>query len=167
MFTVIQDYFEKYPHEFELLFPKLEFIKELQDPFIRSALPGHITASGIVIEQQQILLIKHRYIGEWFQPGGHVDPEEMPLEAAIREVHEETGWLTELRGINLPIDIDVHLIPANPIKNEAEHWHVDFAYHLKAITKETALDPEDTQWFDIHTIQATRLVRAIKKSLAI
>jgi ADP-ribose pyrophosphatase YjhB (NUDIX family) len=96
-----------------------------------------ITGSGILIRNEKMLLIHHRYIKEWFQPGGHVDPGENPLQTALREIEEETGWHTTARPTNInplvPIDIDAHLIPANPIKNEPEHWHIDFAYLLDPV----------------------------------
>ena len=38
-----------------------------------------------------ILLLVHRRLGIWLQPGGHVDPGETPWEAARRETVEETG----------------------------------------------------------------------------
>ena len=42
----------------------------------------HLTASGIVIKDDSILLIFHRYIKEWLQPGGHIDEGELPYVAA-------------------------------------------------------------------------------------
>lgn len=45
-----------------------------------------------------------------------------PLDAAIREVFEETGLIciSDTTHSN-PIDIDAHKIPANPRKNEGAH----------------------------------------------
>jgi 8-oxo-dGTP pyrophosphatase MutT (NUDIX family) len=62
-----------------------------ENPFSRSNLMGHITASGLVIRDGSVLLIFHPYIKQWFQPGGHIDDGEEPIRAAIREVFEETG----------------------------------------------------------------------------
>jgi 8-oxo-dGTP pyrophosphatase MutT (NUDIX family) len=61
------------------------------DPYSRSTGCGHITASGLAIQDGKVLLIFHPYIKQWFQPGGHIDEGEAPIEAAIREVFEETG----------------------------------------------------------------------------
>ena len=59
-----------------------------QDPFKRSNKIGHFTASGLVIRDDKVLLILHPYLGRWFQPGGHIDDGESPIDAAIREVYE-------------------------------------------------------------------------------
>jgi hypothetical protein len=78
MFALIKAYFLQFPEEKTSLLPQCAFIEKAQDPFIRSNLPGHITGSGFVIRGDEMLLIHHRYIKEWFQPGGHVDPGENP-----------------------------------------------------------------------------------------
>ena len=38
-----------------------------------------------------MLLIHHKGLGKWLPPGGHIEENEVPHEAAIREVYEETG----------------------------------------------------------------------------
>ena len=170
IWEVILEYCQRYPAEKDVLLPKLSFLKTIENPFPRNLLPGHITGSGIVIQNQEILLIHHRYIKEWFQPGGHVDPNELPLQTAIRELEEETGWTTtpsSLHPLEIPLDIDVHLIPANPIKGEPEHLHIDFAYLLEPIAEGTASDPETVAWFALEDCTAPRLSRCIQKYLAL
>ena len=39
----------------------------------------------------RILLIKHKRLATWLPVGGEIEPGETPLEAARRELHEETG----------------------------------------------------------------------------
>lgn len=53
-----------------------------------------LTAAGMLIYQKKVLLIKHRKLGIWFCPGGHVDANELPHQAAEREFVEETGVMT-------------------------------------------------------------------------
>ena len=74
MLEVIQKYCAFFPDEAQKLLSTTQFLANCADPFPRHLLPGHITGSGIVIQNEQMLLIRHRYIKEWFQPGGHVDP---------------------------------------------------------------------------------------------
>ena len=101
-------------------------ILQSKNPFSRSNRLGHITASGLVIHKNKVLLIFHPYIKRWFQPGGHIDEGELPVDAAIREVYEETGFVcssdSEVPEI---LDIDIHEIPANPKKGEGPHLHID------------------------------------------
>src|SRR5258708_39471341 len=49
------------------------------------------TVSGCLIVDKKILLVKHRKAGFWLKPGGHMEPEELPHQAAEREFREETG----------------------------------------------------------------------------
>lgn len=51
----------------------------------------HFTATGIVLHQDSVLLIRHAKLGWWMPPGGHIDPDEDPVQAVLREVREETG----------------------------------------------------------------------------
>jgi ADP-ribose pyrophosphatase YjhB (NUDIX family) len=121
----------------------------------------HLTASGVVIKDNLILLIFHRYIKKWFQPGGHIDEGELPYVAAQREVLEETGWHTSLLGDDVPVDIDIHLIPANPVKDEPEHWHIDCAFLLNPIKQSTPTDPEVSKWFGFGDVTNERINRVL------
>jgi 8-oxo-dGTP diphosphatase len=52
----------------------------------------HYTASAVVLDHVgRMLLVHHNKIGQWLYPGGHIDPDEDPAQAALREVREETG----------------------------------------------------------------------------
>ncbi len=63
------------------------------DPFARTTLPTHVTASAVVFDERDgtVLLHLHRRLGRWLQPGGHIEPGERPEDAAVRETIEETG----------------------------------------------------------------------------
>jgi 8-oxo-dGTP diphosphatase len=57
----------------------------------------HFTASAIVLDDNgRVLLVHHNKVGLWLYPGGHIDPNEDPAQAALREVHEETGIHAEV-----------------------------------------------------------------------
>jgi 8-oxo-dGTP pyrophosphatase MutT (NUDIX family) len=96
------------------------------DPFSRSTLPTHVTASAVVIDPARdlVLLHRHRRLGLWLQPGGHIEPGEDAACAALRETREETG----LRAAHpeagpLIGHVDEHLGPD-------EHIHVDLRFVL-------------------------------------
>jgi len=96
-------------------------------PFDRSMLPGHITASAFVFTSppHHVLLIQHPTLGRWLQPGGHIETDDPSvLQAAIREVHEETGLADLLSPLGeAPFDVQVQDIPATT--SMPEHRHHD------------------------------------------
>ncbi|MFO1051696.1 MAG: NUDIX hydrolase [Planctomycetota bacterium] len=104
-----------------------------QDCLLRTCFdPGHITASAWVAspDASRAVLLHHGKLHKWLQPGGHVDGEDRVWLAARREVEEETGLraLTLHRhdGVLVPLDLDVHRIPAR--KDEPEHEHHDVRF---------------------------------------
>ena len=50
------------------------------------------------MHEKSVLLHRHRKLGMWLPPGGHIEKDELPDEAAIREVLEETGIKVKLVG---------------------------------------------------------------------
>ena len=135
-----------------------------ENPFSRSNQLGHITASGLVIRNGWALLIFHPYIKEWMQPGGHIDAGETPIDAAIREVYEETGLICNpIEGYRDPIDIDLHEIPANPKKGEAAHVQIDLLFLFEAAEEGESLEEIQKAWLPFEEISNARLRRAINK----
>jgi 8-oxo-dGTP pyrophosphatase MutT (NUDIX family) len=138
------------------------------DPFSRSNLIGHITASGLVVDSGKVLLIRHPYLGLWIQPGGHIDEGEAPESAAIRETQEETGVLCELVWQeNSLVDIDVHTIPNNPAKKEPEHIHIDLCFALRPVRLVEAAEAIEWRWCENSAITDKRTKRAVKAYYAL
>ncbi|HEX6658055.1 MAG TPA: NUDIX domain-containing protein, partial [Ilumatobacter sp.] len=73
----------------------LHELARLDEPFSEHADATHVTASAIVVGVRGVVLHKHKRLGLWLQPGGHIDPGEAPWRAAIREAQEETGLPVE------------------------------------------------------------------------
>lgn len=102
----------------------LEQLERLPRPFDRDADPVHVTGSAVVLGPRGVVLHLHKRLGRWMQPGGHLDPDEAPWEAALRETEEETGLRPRHpeTGPEL-IHLDVH--PA-----ASGHIHLDLRYLL-------------------------------------
>ncbi len=87
-------------------------------------------ASAIIINpnNKKILLVKHKKFNKWVQPGGHIEHNETPEEAAEREVYEETGLKVKLIGERFPRESDF-IRPLGIQKNcSNNHLHVDIVY---------------------------------------
>lgn len=135
-----------------------------ENPFSRLNVAGHITASGLVIKDGSALLIFHPYIKQWFQPGGHIDDGEEPIQAAIREVFEETGMVCEsLNGFLDPVDIDLHEIPENPKKGEGAHLHIDLLFVLQMVGERESPEKIEKAWVPFDQITSPRIKRALQK----
>jgi len=96
-------------------------------------------ATAYVVRGGKTLLLKHKKLGLWLPPGGHIDDGETPDEAALREVREETGltadFVVPTRGPN-PADGRVEFLhPPQHVQVEeipGHNHHVDFIYFLRA-----------------------------------
>ncbi len=99
------------------------------DPLDRASLPDHLTASAVVVAPGRgALLLRHRKLGLWLQPGGHVDGDGNLLAAACREAEEETG-IAGLMPVLPAIDVDVHDVP---YPDGSFHIHHDLRFLLLA-----------------------------------
>jgi 8-oxo-dGTP pyrophosphatase MutT (NUDIX family) len=115
----------------------------------------HMTGSALVIARRlpdppRVLLVHHRASGLWQFPGGHVEDNESPLEAALRETQEETGVFAlatqvgqqgprGLPGMKVepsPLVVATIPAPAKPHKGEPAHTHIDFLYLCTAVATE-------------------------------
>ena len=92
----------------------------------------HFTVAVFVVHDGCVLLHFHRKLGKWLPPGGHIEDNELPDEAALREVLEETGIRARLvGGRGLGIDTPRQLVIPAGIQVEAiyaGHEHIDLVY---------------------------------------
>lgn len=134
---------------------------------------AHITGSAIIMDARQgrVLLMLHRKLNRWVQPGGHGDGETDPADIALREAREETG-LPDLSfypagGTPRLLDIDVHTIPRRGA--EAAHEHLDFRYLLLTTVPE-ALNPaagevRDQRWLTMAEAMDLPLDKPLRRLL--
>jgi 8-oxo-dGTP pyrophosphatase MutT (NUDIX family) len=117
----------------------------LQFPFDEHADPVHVTGSALVVSRRGVLLHRHKRLGLWLQPGGHVDGGESPWAASVRETAEETGLAAEHpEGGPLLWHVDVH-------DGGRGHTHLDLRYLLRAAPEDPRPpvgESPDVRWFD-------------------
>ncbi|MDD9335597.1 MULTISPECIES: NUDIX hydrolase [unclassified Candidatus Tisiphia] len=129
----IKNYVSNFQEEYKYKERMLDFLDNCKNPFSRETKEGHFTASGFLLnsDKTKFLLMHHRKLDKWLQPGGHCDGNNNILAVAIKEAQEESGIL-EIEPISRQIyDIDVHLIPSNSI--DQEHYHYDVRFLLKTV----------------------------------
>ena len=149
--TLLQRYAQAWPAEAAMVDRVQSLLVSRADCFQRTCPPGHITGSAWVLspDRTRCLLLHHRKLKKWLQPGGHADGDLDVLRVAMREVEEETG-LTDLEPLFeeelVPLDVDVHLIPqrhdADGALIEPAHEHHDIRF-LLAATGASALQVSD------------------------
>lgn len=117
------------------------------------------TTSAFIVHGNKVLLLHHKKLDMWLQPGGHIELDEHPLEALWRELEEETGLtqgelaVVELApgrpqtdqpaiGLPIPFDINVH-----PFK-DAGHKHIDLSYLMRSTTQTVRLEAEGAHALD-------------------
>lgn len=109
----------------------------------------HLSASAVVFNKNKCYFIKHPYLKTILLPAGHVENDEIPLDTAIREFVEETGFFAKIdenmQNMGL-IDVNVIEIPDNPVKSEGEHIHIDFRYKL-VLDEEREGQKAELEWF--------------------
>ncbi|MBI2026632.1 MAG: NUDIX hydrolase [Deltaproteobacteria bacterium] len=109
----------------------VSFVQEHPQCFERDFYPGHVTGSALIVNENhsKVLLMHHKKLHLWLQPGGHADGSGLIHDVALRESQEECGaqHLSFIRdGI---FDLDIHTIPENHL--EPSHKHYDVRFILK------------------------------------
>ena len=120
----------------------LDLIHAGGDPFTRHRPdPGHFTASAFVVYERSLLLVHHRIIGRWLQPGGHIEPTDAsPRAAAQREAEEETG-VEGVQSVEPGLfDVDVHQYPARD--SQPAHLHFDLRFLFRTTLPDLRPSPE-------------------------
>jgi 8-oxo-dGTP pyrophosphatase MutT (NUDIX family) len=156
---------------------------ERADPFRRGDPDGHVTASAVVAHPGNVagiglglhppphfrfLLVFHRKLDRWLQPGGHVEVGDPSVfDAALREAREETG----VESLSAPfgpaiLDLDIHPIPT--FGADPAHFHFDVRFLLT--TEDGGVLTAGAAWFDFADVPPLdrdgSLTRAVGKARA-
>jgi 8-oxo-dGTP pyrophosphatase MutT (NUDIX family) len=114
-----------------------------------------LVVEGIMIHNDKVLLIHHRKLDIWVPVGGHIDANETPDDALLREIKEETGLDIEiLNELNLPLEGKTKNNLATPfyvnVHSVGDHDHCCFFYLCKVLNPESLkINKEviDYRWF--------------------
>ena len=99
----------------------------------------HFTSTGFVVRGDSTLLHWHKRLQQWMPPGGHIEPDEDPVQAVLREIREETGLICEVipttttlgftypQQLPPPYTILVEDIPGP----DEPHKHIDLIYFCR------------------------------------
>lgn len=143
----------------------------IANPMIR-----HFTSTAFIIDsKKRTLLLWHKRLQRWMPPGGHVDPNETPEDAAKRECKEETSLDVQIIGdptqdlfaenaeegrmLLKPIAMLLEEIPASPERGEPAHQHMDFLFIAKPLDETQAVriaeeESDHMRWFDLKEVEA-------------
>ncbi len=114
------------------------------------------TAGVYIVHKNKVLIRKHEKYGFWIHVGGHVELDEDPVAAAIRECKEEVGldvtiydqnpnppeMLPSERHLPSPAHMNIHYVGGG----ESDHQHIDLLYYATAGTDSVVPENEDDQW---------------------
>ncbi len=134
----------------------------------------HFTSTGIVAAGDSTLVHWHEKVQAWLAPGGHVEPNEDPVQATLREVKEETGLdvrilpTSELPAIsNLEQVAPPYTVMIEDVFDAkvGKHQHIDFIYFttpLVAVESDNELPsvPEGWHWVDREALLEARTILA-------
>jgi 8-oxo-dGTP pyrophosphatase MutT (NUDIX family) len=167
LLDMLDRYAARYPSEQAVAARIRALVVEHADCFDRTCRPGHVTASAWITTPQRdrVLLVHHRKLDRWLQPGGHADGQSDIPAAALREAQEESGLpglqLAEAGDEMTPLDLDVHIIPARfnaegeLLEDAHEHHDVRFLITATAGLKPQVSDEShDVRWFTSDELHA-------------
>ena len=136
----------------------------------------HFTVSGFVSHQGRTALHRHARLGLWLPPGGHIEADEDPAQAVLREVLEESGLTVEIlptsprftaeppSQLPVPVKVGVYDIPKDGVLDEP-HQHIDFIYFTRPLGADTALpdDGHDWTWFDASDLASPEIPADVRE----
>ena len=177
LLSLLARYADRYPDEVGVVQRVRALVESHADCFDRTCRPGHITGSAWVVsgDRERALLVHHRKLNRWIQPGGHADGDPDVRAVALREATEESGLADLEHAADLPLDIDVHIIPARYdaagelVEDAHEHHDIRFLITAPGQAPPVVSDEShDVRWFTRSEIeqltQEESVLRLLRKS---
>lgn len=141
----------------------------------------------MIIYLDHILLVNHKRIGAWLPPGGHLDDGELPHQACLREVFEETGVDCEIvQGFSpadnvvtgdgeafiLPSPLCMHRVLA--FEKGAPVVHIDLTYLCRPVAASGQLpeiisteEVHGARWCPLDELESLPLAKNVREIVAI
>lgn len=133
-----------------------------------------LTVGACIVSSGKILLMYHTKLNKWLFPGGHINPNETPDRAILREVKEETGL--NLKFVNFselnqsPEEIEKLALPFHAnLHNVGDHDHY-CSYYLGTVDDPNFVknhESKDLKWFDIKELEKLENLLPSIKQIAI
>ncbi len=115
----------------------------------------HFTVAVFVVHEKKVLLLRHRKLNMWLPPGGHIEKNELPDDAAVREVKEETGLdicLVGDKGLNIGYPMQLTIPKGIQLEDIGEnHQHIDLVYFAKVLGDDTLIknsESDEIGWYN-------------------
>jgi 8-oxo-dGTP pyrophosphatase MutT (NUDIX family) len=134
----------------------LAFVLARPDACLRACVPGHVTASALVLDHTgtRTLLTLHPRLGRWVQLGGHCEESDADIaSAALREATEESG-ITGLTIDDTPAALHVHALTCS-LGVPTHHLDIQFVARAPAgATIAISDESMDLRWWPLGDLPA-------------
>ncbi|MDD9952565.1 MAG: NUDIX hydrolase [Zetaproteobacteria bacterium] len=171
--SLLNDYFPDCKQQQQLKAKFLAFEASSDQVFKRSHLVGHFCGSAWVVDYhaERVVLMHHKKLQKWLQPGGHCDGDVDVEAVARKEAAEETGLDNLTLVVENIFDLDLHAIPEH--KGVPAHLHYDVRFLFRAPEGARLVQNEEShalQWFPLSATFPTAeesVLRLQRKALAV
>ncbi len=122
-----------------------------------------------IVKDAKVLLVFHKKLNAWLPPGGHIDENELPCDAAKREALEETGLEVELIGKEVPLGKGVKkLVQPKVVQLEdikEGHQHIDLIYYSVVANGKLRLNDKEhsnIKWFSANELDGNDIIGSVR-----
>ena len=133
LLQLLTNYQTRFMDELAFVNRSIAFVEQNTEVFLRELHPAHVTGSAWVVnpDRSKVLMMHHKKLDSWFQPGGHADGDSDIIRVALKETAEETGIdEADIKLVSGEVfDVDIHTIPR--IGNDPEHQHIDIRFLIE------------------------------------